>query len=126
MPSVGQLEHKVLDLLWVKGPATASQVRQAMAPERLLKDSTVRTVLRRLEAKGFVKRTSKGRRHVYRCARRRMKVAVDAVREIAGRYCQGSLETLLAAMVEHDMIGRRELRRLKKLVSDGMRKAKKR
>lgn len=125
LPSLGQLELKILDLLWLKGPATATQLREAIASDRPLKDPTVRTVLRRLEAKGFVTRSTKGRCHLYRCVRRRMRVAVDGVREIVERYCGGSVDTLLAAMVEHHMIGRRELRRLKKLAADRIRKPKK-
>ncbi len=49
---LGNLEREVLELIWKLGKATADQIRQAL--RRPLKESTVRTVLSRLERKGFL------------------------------------------------------------------------
>ena len=52
---LGELERSVLQLLWQHGTLTAEQVREELdLQDRPLKDSTVRTVLRRLEEKGYV------------------------------------------------------------------------
>ena len=50
-----ELQQAILDRLWSRGPATADQIREALLPAHRLKDSSVRTLLRRLEARGFVK-----------------------------------------------------------------------
>jgi len=59
---LGGLQHKVMGFLWEHGPATADDIRSALANEYPLTDSTIRTVLRRLEAKKYVQHSSEGRR----------------------------------------------------------------
>src|SRR5271170_6892057 len=54
-PDLGDLERDVMQLIWAGGPMTAEAVRERLG--RPLKESTVRTVLRRLEEKGFVSHT---------------------------------------------------------------------
>ncbi len=46
---LSELEHQLMQVLWALGPASAEQVRDAMTPQRPLKDSTIRTLLRRLQ-----------------------------------------------------------------------------
>ena len=47
-----ELQQAILDLMWAHGPSTADDVRKALKPRHPLKDSSVRTLLRRLEARG--------------------------------------------------------------------------
>ena len=59
MPDLGNLEREVMQLIWADGPLTAEVVRENL--QRRLKESTVRTVLRRLEEKGYVVHAVEGR-----------------------------------------------------------------
>jgi predicted transcriptional regulator len=59
------LEHKVMQVVWRKGLATAEAVRAALGDGNRFKDSTVRTILRRLEEKGYVTHQTVGRSYVY-------------------------------------------------------------
>ena len=52
--NLSNLEHQLMEILWKQGSGTAEQIREALAPRHVLKDSTVRTVLRRLQEKGYV------------------------------------------------------------------------
>src|SRR5690349_17232007 len=52
--SLTELQQAILDFVWENGPVTADQVRQALEPKYPLKDPTIRTMLRRLEARGYV------------------------------------------------------------------------
>ena len=106
------LEQRVMDWIWRHGSATADEARQALEPESSLKDSTVRTVLRRLEEKGYVKHQIEGRIYRYRPARARQDAAVHAVRRVIDSFCRGSAEELVAGMVENQVIEPDELRRL--------------
>src|SRR5215471_20395081 len=63
LPDLGDLERDVMQLVWAKGPITAEAVREQLP--RRLKESTVRTVLRRLEEKGYVAHAVEGRTYVY-------------------------------------------------------------
>jgi BlaI family transcriptional regulator, penicillinase repressor len=110
--SLGSLEQQVLEFLWQHGPSTGETVRSALAKERPLTDSTIRTVLRRLETKQYVKHSVDGRQFLYSSVRQPRKVAADAVRDILKRFCRGSLEELLAGMVDHRVVEASELRRL--------------
>jgi predicted transcriptional regulator len=106
------LEHQLMEVLWKAGPSTAEQVRKALEPLRLLTDSTVRTVLRRLQEKGYVTHRIQGKAYVYSGAEKPRSLAVRAVRQIIDRFCEGSLEQLLAGMVENEMVDPAELQRL--------------
>ena len=109
---LGELEQQVLEFLWEHGPATGEAVRAAVGKGRPLTDSTIRTVLRRLEAKQFAQHDMDGRQFLYSAAREPRKVATDAVRGVLKNFCRGSLEELLTGLVDHRVVDGAELRRL--------------
>lgn len=116
---LGEVEQMVMDYVWAHGPCTAESCREALAATRPMKDSTVRTVLRRLEQKGFVAHAIEGRTFVYRAAEARQNVAVRAVRSIIDRFCGGSAEELVLGMVNSAVIDRSQLERLARKVAAG-------
>lgn len=110
LPDLGDLEREVMQLVWTKGPVTAEAVREQLA--RRLKESTVRTVLRRLEDKGYVAHTVEGRTYVYQATEQRGRVAAKAVQRIVDWFCNGSVEEVLVGMVDTAMLDRKRLRML--------------
>ena len=102
LPELGDLEHEVMQLVWANGPVTAEAVRERLS--RPLKESTVRTVLRRLEDKGYTTHTVDGRTYVYQAAEPRGRVAAKAVQRIVDWFCNGSVEEVLVGMVENAML----------------------
>ena len=109
---LGELEHAVMQQVWQLGPCTADAVREALLPGRSLKDSTIRTVLRRLEDKGYVAHTADNRTFLYRAALDRQRVAANAVKRIMDSFLGGSAEELLVGMVDTEVLDRKELQRL--------------
>jgi len=107
---LGELERDVLLIVWRHGFMTADQVREDL--DRPLKDSTVRTVLRRLEEKGYLAHSVDDRTFIYSPAESRQRVAGRAVKRIVDWFCEGSVETLLVGMVDSKVLGRAELQRL--------------
>jgi predicted transcriptional regulator len=107
---LGELEREVLLIVWRNQSVTADQVREDL--NRPLKDSTVRTVLRRLEEKGYLAHSVDDRTFVYRPAESRQRVAGRAVKRIVDWFCEGSVETLLVGMVDSKVLDRAELQRL--------------
>ncbi len=101
-----------MEILWKGGPATAERIREALAPQHALKDSSVRTILGRLEDKGYVKHKQLGKAFVYSGVEKAQNVAVRAVRQILDRFCDGSLEQLLTGLVENEVVDRAELEEL--------------
>src|ERR1700730_13792656 len=110
LPDLGDLEREVMQLVWAKGPVTAEAVREELA--RRLKESTVRTVLRRLEEKGNVSHPGDGRPYVYEATEPRSRVAAKAVQRIVDWFCNGSVEEVLVGMVDTAMLDRKRLRML--------------
>jgi BlaI family transcriptional regulator, penicillinase repressor len=106
LADLGDLQRQVVQVVWDNAPVTAETVREK------LKESTVRTVLRRLEEKGYVTHTVDGRTYVYDVAEPRERVAAKAVQRIVDWICNGSVEEVLVGMVDSNMIDRKQLRRL--------------
>ena len=110
LPDLGDLEREVMQLVWASGSVTAEVVREQLS--RPLKESTVRTVLRRLEEKGYVTHDVDGRTYVYHPTQPRGRVAAKAVQGIVDWFCNGSIEEVLVGMVDSAMLDQRQLRKL--------------
>jgi BlaI family transcriptional regulator, penicillinase repressor len=112
---LGELERGILAIVWRLGNATAEQVREEL--ERPLKDSTIRTVLRRLEEKGYLAHSVDNRTFIYQPAESPQKVAARAVQRIVDWFCQGSVEEMLVGLLDSKVVSRAELERLARRVA---------
>ena len=101
-PPLGDLEHELLTILWKHGEMTATAVRGQLA--RNLKDPTIRTVLRRLEDKGYVTHSVVSGTFIYRATDSAQAAAASAVQGIVDRYCGGSIERALLSLVDAGVI----------------------
>ena len=106
------LEQDVMNAIWSRGTVTAADIQTALAPQRILRDSTVRTLLTRLEGKGYLQHEVDGRTFVYSSIEPPTSLAVRAVRQIVDRFCQGSIESLLVGMVDDEVVDPDELQRI--------------
>src|SRR5260370_3442121 len=93
------LENEVMQAVWDGGTCTVEAVHRIVSRKRNLKEATVRTLLRRLEQKGYLRHESDGRAYAYRAVEPARSVAARAVRQIIARFCQGSVEALGSGMV---------------------------
>ena len=115
LPALGELEHEVMQLVWARGRITAEEVREEL--RRVLKESTVRTVLRRLEDKGYLTHTVEGRTFHFVAAEARGAVAAKAVQRIVDWFCDGSLEEVLTGMVDNAALSPKELQALSEKIA---------
>lgn len=122
-PSLGPLENAVMHVIWERGTATAEDVRSALEKKRKLKESTVRTLLKRLEDKGFLEHDVDGRTFVFRPKVAARNVATQAVQGIIDRFCAGSVESLLAGMVDAEIVTPESLRELADSINRAERKS---
>lgn len=109
---LSSLEHLVMEVVWERGSVTGEDVRAALAARHPMKESTARTILKRLEEKNYVRHRLDGRTNVYTGSVAPENVAARAVRQIIERFCGGSVEALLLGMVDNDVVDERELQRL--------------
>lgn len=123
--ALSALENEVMAVVWARKRATADEVRIALSTTRELKDSTIRTVLRRLESKGYLRHAVLGRTYVYEPKVDAVGAAADAVRGIIERFCQGSVETLLVGMVDDEIVPAEKLEALAKKIAAAEKQANK-
>ena len=109
---LSSLEQVVMDYVWEHPGCTAETCRLGLAPQRALKDSTIRTVLRNLEEKGYVTHDLEGRTFVYRPVDTPRHVAVEAAQRLIDQFCGGSVEDFLVGLVDNQVLEPKQLRRL--------------
>ena len=118
------LENAVMRVVWNAEPCSVEAVYEVVSRDRDLKETTVRTLLRRLEQKGYLRHESEGRAYLYRSTERPRNFAARAVRQIIDRFCQGSVEELVSGMVDAKMLSKSEMSRLEEFVRVQKKKGK--
>jgi BlaI family penicillinase repressor len=111
-----ELENEVMQVVWNAGPCSVEAVHQVVSRKRKLKETSVRTILRRLEQKGYLRHEEEGRAYMYRAAETARSLAARAVRQIIDRLCKGSVEELVSGMVEAKVLSVDEMERLEDFV----------
>ena len=110
--AISPLEQFLMNYVWAHPGCTAEMCREGLAGQRALKDSTIRTILRNLEEKGYVTHTVDGRTFVYRAVDSKRNVAVQAAQQLIDRFCGGSVEELLVGLVDNQVLEAKQLQRL--------------
>ena len=110
------LESEVMHAVWTGGPSSVEAVHQVVSRKRDLKEATIRTILRRLEQKGYLDHEADGRAYVYRAVEQPGSLAARAVRQIIDRFCRGSVEELVSGMVDAKVLSQTELEALEAVV----------
>jgi BlaI family transcriptional regulator, penicillinase repressor len=111
-----ELENEVMHAVWDAGPSPVEAVHYVVSRNRKLKEATIRTILRRLEQKGYLRHDIQGRAYVYRAVEPARSLAARAVRQIIDRFCRGSVEELVSGMVEAKVLTKSELETLEEFV----------
>lgn len=119
-----ELENEVMQAVWKGRMCTVEAVYRVVSRKRNLKETSVRTLLRRLEQKGYLKHQSDGRAYTYRATEPPRSLAARAVRQIIDRFCQGSVEELVSGMVEARVLNQDDIDQLEKFVRNRRRGGK--
>ncbi len=109
-------ELDVMGVLWEVGSATVAEVRDALADE--LAYTTVLTVLRTLEEKGYVAHAEAGKAYRYRPLVGREAAGQSALKRLVRKVFRGSPELLLTQLVSDRGLTRDELERMRELLED--------
>jgi predicted transcriptional regulator len=114
-PTLTAAEHRVMDALWRLGSATVADAAAGIGKPALAY-TTVLTVLRTLERKGYVSHRAEGRAYVYVPAVDRDAVRRDVVGYVLQQFFDGSPRALLLNLLESESVDHLELRRLRALI----------
>ena len=104
-------EAQIMEILWEKGNTTAVEVRESLPGK--LHDSSVRTLLRILESKGYVKHTVEGKTYVYRPAVSRVRAQQKALTDLVKRFFGGSPDALVLRLLDDEQITPEQLEELR-------------
>ena len=104
-------ESQIMAVLWTRGEAMADEIRRDLADEP--HDSTVRTLLRVLERKGYVRHIKRGKAFVYRPAVKQAKAQRQALVRLAKQFFGGSPEALVLRLLEDEQITLEQLDELR-------------
>jgi len=118
-------ELPLMQVLWEKGCATVGDVAASLSADPPLAYSTVLTTLRILEAKGYVRHTKDGRAFVYEPVVIQEEASRKALGHLLNRFFGGSCELLVVNLLKEETIGRAELRRIKKMITESEQGGKK-
>ncbi len=111
-----ELETRIMSAVWTAGPSSVEAVHQTVSATHKLKETSVRTLLRRLEQKGYLRHEVEGRSFIYQATEPARGLAARAVRQIIDRLCHGSVEELVMGMVDARVLSSRELDQLARFV----------
>lgn len=109
-------EAEIMDVLWEQGPSTVAEVRQKLSVE--LAYTTVLTILRNLEAKGYVGHQAEGRAHRYFPRIKQQAARKSAIRHLAGKLFQGSADLLLTQLVADRRLSEDQVRRIREILDE--------
>ena len=109
-------EIDVMQVLWDRGPSVVAEVRDGLADD--LAYTTVLTILKTLEAKGYVGREEEGRGHRYFAAVKQQAAQDSALRRMTSKLFRGSAELLFTRLVSDKSLSAAELRRMRQLLAD--------
>jgi predicted transcriptional regulator len=115
-------EAEIMEVLWDHGPSTVTEVQQRVSDE--LAYTTVLTILRNLESKGYVSHDSEGKAHRYSPLVEREAARRSALRAMADKFFKGSTSMLLTHLVADEKLSPAELRRVRAVLARRGKRAK--
>lgn len=118
-PALTDAESQVMAVLWRSTEASVGEVVNALNEKRSVTYSTVQTILRILEAKGYVTHHKVARAFVYRAVVDERQARRRALRHLVSRLFEGSPSLLVLNVLEDEEIDPAERERLKKLIEHG-------
>jgi predicted transcriptional regulator len=113
-----------MKVVWESGPCSVEAVHHVVSRNRDLKETSTRTLLRRLEQKGYLRHREEGRAYAYIATEPPTSLAARAVRQIIDRFCRGSVEELVSGMVDAKVLSSDEMDRLEKHVRSRRQRSK--
>lgn len=114
--SLTDREADVMQVLWEHGPSVVAEVREKLADP--LAYTTVLTMLRTLEAKGYVGHQEEGRGHRYFAIVQQQAAQRSALRHLTGKLFQGSAELLFAHLVSDRKLKPEQIERMRAMLRD--------
>lgn len=109
-------QREIMEIIWQRGEVSARELREVISETREIARNTVRTLLERMESKGWLVHREEGRTYVYSAARPREATVGLKVIEVIDQVCGGSPEALMTAILDYRGLTPAELQRIRSLL----------
>lgn len=116
---LGETEMEILHHVWELGEATVAEIQDRILAERKVAYTTVMTIMKNLNDKGFLKYRKEGVTYVYSAAQKRENVQFNLVGKLIDKVFKGSPSALIQTLVKNENLSDDERAEIKKLI-DGM------
>jgi len=120
--SLTDREADIMQVLWEHGPSLVTEVRERLSDK--LAYTTVLTVLRTLEAKGYVSHDEEGRGHRYFASVKQQAAQKNALQHLTNKLFKGSTELLFSHLVSDQKLSPEQISRMRKLLAERSDKGK--
>jgi predicted transcriptional regulator len=117
-PTLTPQELAIMKVIWRLGNVTVRDVYEDLRAERTIAYTTVMTMMRILEDKGYLKKTSADRAFVYSPAKPRQQVVGAMVRDFVDRVFDGASGSLLVHLAKDNRLTAKQRQAIEKLVKD--------
>lgn len=121
---LGDLQLRILQVLWTREEASVTEVQTALLPDRDLAYTTVATMLRKMEARGLVAHREEGRTFVYRATVAAEQVGRTLSDQLVDRLFEGSLAGTVSHLLQTREVSRAELDELERLIRAAKRRTR--
>lgn len=111
-------ELEIMKLVWKRDSATVRDIYEALLERRKIAYTTVMTMMKILESKGYLKKRQQERAFVYRPAHQKEKVIGKMIREFMDRVFNGSAEPLLVHLVKGKHIREKDLETVRRMIEE--------
>ena len=118
LPGLSQSQREIMEIVWDRGEVSAVEVRDILSKKRDLAKNTVRTLLDRMEEKGWLKHREDGRTYLYSAAQPREASIGQKVLEVVEHVCGGSPEELVTALLDYRGLSPQELKRIRTMLDE--------
>lgn len=111
-------ELEMMKLVWQRGAVTVRDVYEALLEHRKIAYTTVMTMMKILETKGYLKKRRQERAFLYRPAQPQNQIIGGMIREFVDRVFNGSAESLLVHLVKSRHLRDKDLQRIVRMVEE--------
>ena len=118
LPPLTERQLEIMEVVWESGEASVFEVREALSEHRDVARTTVRTLMERLEASGWLTHRVVGRTCFYTASVPREATVGQKVLDVVDRVCGGSPEQLMSALLEYRGLKKDEIDRIEAMLEE--------
>lgn len=115
---LSRAQREVMEVIWDLGEASASTVCEHINETRPVARNTIRTLMERMEAKGWLTHRNEGRSYVYAATVPREESLGQRVMDMVEKACGGNPEKLMMALLDYRGLSDDEANRIRRMLDE--------